>query len=147
MSDAIHRKETPLEKIGRISGLFAERYVPDPWIDAILLTGAAYFSACIFTDAGLWKSAEASMWVFGIKASSCSLRSSSLNLILCTAIARTPLLKKGLQGFGTQTQLCKMAIALVGAVSIGLSLISGPCVLLAGPSLLKKWFGGTPKRF
>ncbi|MBL91144.1 MAG: hypothetical protein CMH56_04935 [Myxococcales bacterium] len=132
MSDAIHRKETPLEKIGRISGLFAERYVPDPWIYAILLTGVAYFSACIFTDAGLWKSAEAwhvGLWNKGILV---LIAQFSLNLILCTAIARTPLLKKGLAALAHTPNSAKMAIALIGAVSIGLSLVSWALCIIGG---------------
>ena len=132
MSEAVARKESPLEKIGRLSGLFAERYVPDPWIYAILLTAVAYFSACIFTETGWWESAVA--WHVGLwnKGILILIAQFSLNLILCTALARPPLLKRGLAALAHLPKTPKKAIALIGAVSIGLSLISWALCIIGG---------------
>lgn len=48
-----------IERIGKSLSAFAQKYIPDPFIFAILLTAAAYVSALIFTDSGPGQVVEA----------------------------------------------------------------------------------------
>ena len=45
-------EERLMERIGRVAGVFAERFVPDPWIYAVGLTFLAWGAAVAFTDKG-----------------------------------------------------------------------------------------------
>lgn len=121
-----------MERVGGYAGVFAEQFVPDPWIYAIALTGVAYLAAVIFTDAGPWGAAEA--WQTGLwnKNILVLIAQFSFNLIVCTALARTPLLRWILAKLASLPKSPFAAIWLVAVVSILLGLISWALCIIGG---------------
>jgi len=121
-----------LERLGRWAGMFAERFVPDPWIYAIALTFIAFFGAVIVTDKEVVDVARA--WHKGLwnKAILVLIAQFSFNLIVCTSLARTPLVKGLLARMAGLPRSPRMAVWLIGLVSIGLSLISWALCIIGG---------------
>ena len=121
-----------LERLGRLSGAFAERYVPDPWIYAISLTLLAMIAAVCVTEHGVWEVARAWHGGFWNNKILTLVAQFSLNLILCTALARTPLLGRGLRALASLPATPRAAIALITLASIALSLISWALCIIGG---------------
>jgi short-chain fatty acids transporter len=125
-----------LEKIGRMSGFFAERFVPDPWIYAMILTVIAALAAYKFGDPEKVKSLDdvVRAWSGGLWNPNILklIAQFSFNLIVCTALAQTRLVSWMLGSLARWPQNAKQAIALVAFVSMGLGLISWALCIIGG---------------
>ncbi|MDF1665574.1 MAG: TIGR00366 family protein [Planctomycetota bacterium] len=125
-----------LETVGRWSGMFAERFVPDPWIYAMILTAVAMIAAYNWGDPEKVESVNdvVRAWSKGLWNPKILvlIAQFSFNLIVCTALAQTKLVQKVLSTLAAVPKSARQAIALVAAVSIGLGLISWALCIVGG---------------
>ena len=121
-----------INRSGALAASWAERFLPDPWIYAILLTVTAYCAALLLTEATAWETASA--WHDGLwdRSILTLVAQFSINLILCTALARTPLLKRALARLARMPATAPQAIWLIALISVALSLISWSFCVIGG---------------
>lgn len=127
-----------LLKIGSRASFFAERFVPDAWIYAILLTFVSFFAASIFTPSTPWEVAVAWQNGFWNPDILKLIAQFSLILLLGTALAQTPGVRKILTFLAKQPRSPRQSIWLIGSVSILLSLISWALCIVGGALFAKE---------
>jgi short-chain fatty acids transporter len=122
----------PLERLGRFMSRFADRWVPDPWIYAALLTFVAFGLAVIAGGASPREVAVA--WQKGLWDPSILtlIAQFSLNLILCAAMARSPAVSALLRRLAAVPRTARFSIVWVSCLSILLSLISWAFCIVGG---------------
>ena len=134
MGSLLMRKQVSeyLNRFGARAAAVVERFLPDPWIYAIILTLIAYLAALVFTPATPWRAALA--WHEGLWDRSILLLIAqfSINLILCATLARAPLVEKALLRLARTPEAASGAIRLIALVSIGMSLISWSLGIIGG---------------
>lgn len=125
-------EERLMERIGRVAGVFAERFVPDPWIYAVGLTFLAWGAAVAFTDKGPREVSDA--WASGLWNANILvlIAQFSFNLLVCTAIARTPFVRGLLERVAGLPRSARSVIVTVALVSILLGLISWALCIVGG---------------
>lgn len=125
-----------LETVGRWSGHFAERFVPDPWIYAMILTAVAMIAAYNWGDPEKVDSVNdvVRAWSKGLWNPKILvlIAQFSFNLIVCTALAQTKLVQKILSSLASVPKTARQAIALVATMSILLGLISWALCIVGG---------------
>ena len=125
-----------LETVGHWSGLFAERFVPDPWIYAMVLTAIAMIAAYNWGDPEKVSTVNdvVRAWSKGLWNPKILILIAqfSFNLIVCTALAQTSLVQKILATLAAVPKTPRQAIALVAAMSILLGLISWALCIVGG---------------
>src|SRR6187401_1346095 len=104
--------QRPLSRLGAASAAIAERYMPDAWIYAILLTFIAYFAALALTPSTAWHAATAWHSELWNKDVLTLIAQFSVNLILCTTMARAPVIQQALIRLAAKPTTATGAIAL-----------------------------------
>lgn len=125
-------KPSLIQSIGNRTSVFAEQFVPDPWIYAIFLTALGGLAAVLFTPSSAWQATLA--WQEGFWNPSILLLVAqfSFNLVLCTTLARTPAVQAVLIWIARFPSSAFSAIWLITTVSILLSLISWALCIVGG---------------
>ncbi len=121
-----------LSRVGAVSAAFAERFMPDAWIYAVLLTAIAYVAAVVLTPATWWSAAVAWQNELWNKDILTLIAQFSINLTLCTTLARAPLVQRGLVRLAAAPRSAVDCIWLITAVSIVLSLVSWALCIVGG---------------
>jgi len=121
-----------LQTLGVAAGSFSEKYIPDPWILAIFLTLIAYSASVLLTDATLWGTLTAWHDGFWNQKILTLIAQFSINLILCTTLAKAPPIESFLIKIAKIPKSAFFAIFLISIVSIILSLISWALYIVRG---------------
>ncbi len=121
-----------LGRLGQASSILAERYLPDAWIYAVFLTFIAYFGAIAIVGATPLEAARAWQKELWNKDILVLIAQFSINLTLCTAMARAPGVSRVLTRIASAPSSAFQAIALITFVSIGLGLVSWALAVAGG---------------
>ena len=121
-----------LQRIGATAGSLSEIYIPDPWIVAIFLTLVAYIAAVVMTQSTLWDALSAWQDGFWNTQILILIAQFSINLILCTTLAKAPPVEKVLKKIAHIPESAFTSIVLISIVSIILSLISWSLCIVGG---------------
>lgn len=125
-----------LQRIGERSARWVERFLPSPFVFAIVLTLITYLWALAATTAGPWRLVE--HWVAGFWKLLTFGMQMVLILVTGYVIAAHPRVKGGLARLAGQASTTRSAVVLVTVVAMALSWINWGLGLVAGALLARE---------
>lgn len=132
MKASIHLAQRRISRVGAAAAWFSDRFMPDAWIYAVLLTGIAMAGAVVFTPTSFQATVLAWQNELWNKDVLLLVGQFSINLILCTALAHAPLVQRGLERLAAAPRTAVGAVWSIGTVSILLSWVSWALCIIGG---------------
>ena len=123
-------EESALERMGSAMANWVERWMPSPFLFAIILTYIVYIAAVLGTDAGVFETVE--FWYDGFWAFLTFAMQMVLILMTGFVVAYHPRVNAGLQWLSRLPSNGKQAIVLVGVIAMVLAWVHWGLGLIVG---------------
>ena len=125
-----------IERLGNRMTDWAQRWVPDPFVFAVALTGVTFGLALLVTDAGLWQAVDG--WGKGFWELLAFGMQMCIVLVTGHALASSTPVKRGITWLADRPRTARSAVAMVAAVAAVCGLLNWGLGLIAGALLARE---------